>query len=107
MAAVVVHYIMVIPLSQVHTRWAAIEMVNTINECRSKIARNRVLNSKTLFLAIFDRCSSVVKSGFQLPPIWCEVTVFAVLNISILKVVSTTFDTGRLISTKLYSSDQW
>ena len=55
----------------------AIDNVNTIDECRSKIVRNRVFDcllspdwrqiaiKKTLFLASFDPCSSIVMSVFD------------------------------------------
>ena len=61
---------------QNHTRLAAIENINTIDERRSKITRKRVSiaicrltggkwQSKTLYLVIFDSRSSIVNSVFD------------------------------------------
>ena len=62
---------------QTHTGYAAIENVNTIDERRSEIARNRAFDchlspgwqqitiSKTLFLVIFDPRLSIVKRVFD------------------------------------------
>ena len=50
-----------------HTGKAAIENVNTIDERRSKIVRNRAFDchSIALFLAFFDPRSSIAKSIFD------------------------------------------
>ena len=61
----------------VHTRQAAIENINTIDECRSKIVRNKefsiaicrpyddIRQLKTLFQEIFNPVLSIVKSIFH------------------------------------------
>ena len=72
-----------------HTRKAAIENANTIEERRSKIVRNRVFEchlsphwrqwqSKTQFLSIFDPHLSIVDNVFDycLPGVCIQVTKF-------------------------------
>ena len=65
-----------IPFLKMHTEQAAIESINTIDELRSKIVRNRVSiavccltgdkwQSKTLFLAIFNPRSPIAKNVFD------------------------------------------
>ena len=54
----------------IHTGYAAIENVNTIDKRRSKLVSNRVFDchlshSKTMFLVIFDPRSSIAKSVFD------------------------------------------
>ena len=88
-----------VDLENNHTGKAAKEYVNTIDERRSKIVRNRVFDchlspdwrqrqSKTLFLAIFDRCSSIVKSDFD-----CRLSVVITVLIEFHYLI--TFDKYR------------